>query len=933
MSYDNIDEILIKRLQLSQIDKSLLRGKPNGNKATELRQFYYLFECFQRVNRQKNELDKEKYDYLIQLCINLNKTLISLNDTNEYPKYVNEFIEFVFEKIENESKEVLVEFIRLFLDQFRANSDEDDRLFISNLFRLLNTKTTPQDFTFSSTNYFKLVDIILILTPNTEMKYHFLRNSFPKQPHIAKNWQKDNLIGKILTPHYLNKNQTNRGTPLLEYQFFTKPLGLTERDVEINENNMWQRQLHFNQKQIEFFNHFIKHKDVSVRNECLKWIGDCLESNKNRSQEWSKFVNTSDLYAGDDFFMNLLVILLNLSQPFSKCGSNLLLKIDPSYSLNDRQHFRGFDKETKFIKIDEDVEIIPKNEYNFITECFYATMKCYQLSFIVINQKLLKINQELVRTQSIYNDLNAQFQNDSIDPVRQAKALCENYTCEYFNFKTSICQPNLNEMSMKFLSAYSTWMVHLVFCDEKSENLATIKSNWSLTKHNRKLLSLIPEFFLNNLSEFILFLSRFNNNFLQITINNDSDGILSSLFTFIITFMADSKILFNPHYRAGLAECLEVFLPNVNAKRKSNVLFYNDSKLTNLFANHPAADKLVDSIVSVFVSIESAVTHFEQKFNYRRPMYEIIEYLLTIEYHRNKLKDMEDYAKKNIENSDQPLFLRFVNLLINDANYLLIEGLLYLEKIRDKQLEFDNLTTTNQQERDQFMANLKHMIMIAKFHNIMSSKTLNALKLLTNQFRDIFCHQVLVDRIATMLNDFLLHLVGPKRRKLIVKNFKEVEFNPQETVSTVSDIYLNLGSNDEFCKAVCRDGRSYSDDLFPLASKVLTNIKRPHEIVSKFDELGEKIKEKSRIQSLEDVNYDDAPDEFLDPIMSHLMVDPVTLPTSKKVIDRSTIARHLLSDQTDPFNRMPLSLQDVQPDTELKAQIEAWKAKKKSNQS
>lgn len=37
-----------------------------------------------------------------------------------------------------------------------------------------------------------------------------------------------------------------------------------------------------------------------------------------------------------------------------------------------------------------------------------------------------------------------------------------------------------------------------------------------------------------------------------------------------------------------------------------------------------------------------------------------------------------------------------------------------------------------------------------------------------------------------------------------------------------------------------------------------------------------------------------APEEFLDPIMGTLMVDPVKLPTSNTSIDRAVIARHLL---------------------------------------
>ncbi len=276
---------------------------------------------------------------------------------------------------------------------------------------------------------------------------------------------------------------------------------------------------------------------------------------------------------------------------------------------------------------------------------------------------------------------------------------------------------------------------------------------------------------------------------------------------------------------------------------------------------------------------------------------------------------MAKHALDNLENTEQPLFLRFSNLLINDANYLLLEGLLYLEKIKVKQQE---LRYIQQHERAQADANLKHMIMLAKFHNLMSSKTIKTLKLLTTSqvINNLFCNNILIDRIASMLNDFLLHFVGPKKNSLKVNNFKEVEFNPQEIVSIICDIYLNLSSIEDFCKAVCRDGRSYSKELFPCAITVLKRINRPFDMVEQFACLGQRIevlfkiylfatiplgnfyfdkkKEISRMQSLEDSNYDDAPDDFMDPIMSSLMVDPVILPTSKKSIDRSTIARHLL---------------------------------------
>lgn len=69
------------------------------------------------------------------------------------------------------------------------------------------------------------------------------------------------------------------------------------------------------------------------------------------------------------------------------------------------------------------------------------------------------------------------------------------------------------------------------------------------------------------------------------------------------------------------------------------------------------------------------------------------------------------------------------------------------------------------------------------------------------------------------------------------------------------------------------------------------------------------------------------PDEFMDPIMMTPMSDPVVLPDSKAVIDRSTAIRHLLSSPTDPFTRTPLSLEDLQEDPALHLRITTWRSK------
>ena len=46
--------------------------------------------------------------------------------------------------------------------------------------------------------------------------------------------------------------------------------------------------------------------------------------------------------------------------------------------------------------------------------------------------------------------------------------------------------------------------------------------------------------------------------------------------------------------------------------------------------------------------------------------------------------------------------------------------------------------------------------------------------------------------------------------------------------------------------------------------------------------------------AIEDEATDDAPEAYLDALLSTLMKDPVLLPQSKNIVDRATISRHIL---------------------------------------
>ncbi|KAI1230683.1 hypothetical protein IHE44_0008558, partial [Lamprotornis superbus] len=471
--------------------------------------------------------------------------------------------------------------------------------------------------------------------------------------------------------------------------------------------------------------------------------------------------------------------------------------------------------------------------------------------------------------------------------------------------------PAPSEQEPQFANSYNLVTENLVLT-QYTLHLGFHRLHDQMVKINQSLhrlqvehsaLAYVPEFFADNLGDFFIFLRRFADDILETSADS-----LEHILHFVTVFMGDVERMKNPHLRAKLAEVLEAVMPHLD--QAQNPLVSSVFHRKRVFCSYQHAGHLAEALIKVFVDIEfTGDPHqFEQKFNYRRPMYPILRYMWDTDSYRDSIKALADYASDNLEAMNPPLFLRFLNLLMNDAIFLLDEAI---------------------QARREKESSLQMFGQLARFHNIMSNETIGTLAFLTSEIKSLFVHPFLAERIISMLNYFLQHLVGPKMGALKVKDFSEFDFKPQQLVSDICTIYLNLGDEENFCATVPKDGRSYSPTLFAQTVRVLKKINKPGNMIVSFSNLAERIKSLADRQQQEEETYADACDEFLDPIMSTLMSDPVILPSSRVTVDRSTIARHLLSDQTDPFNRSPLTMDQIRPNTELKEKIQQWLAERK----
>ena len=273
--------------------------------------------------------------------------------------------------------------------------------------------------------------------------------------------------------------------------------------------------------------------------------------------------------------------------------------------------------------------------------------------------------------------------------------------------------------------------------------------------------------------------------------------------------------------------------------------------------------------------------------------------------------------------------MRFVNLLLNDATFVLDEALTKFPKIHELQVELKKEAeqpSMSPEEREQKETALREAEGQAQSYMQLTNETLAMMKLFSSTLSSSFTMKEIVNRVAAMLNYTLDTITGSKSTNLKVENLEKYQFRPRAFLSDFVEIYINLGVHEPFVEAVARDGRSYKPENFDSASRILTRYGlKSAEDLNAWERLKSRFKVAKEIEDQYEQDLGEIPDEFLDPISADLMEDPVMLPTSKGIVDRGTISAFLLGDQRDPYNRDPLKIEDVIPLPELAEKIRLWK--------
>ncbi|CAI9109777.1 OLC1v1009673C1 [Oldenlandia corymbosa var. corymbosa] len=668
-------------------------------------------------------------------------------------------------------------------------------------------------------------------------------------------------------------------------------------------------------------------KNTSTRENVLQYLATVINKNASRAHIQVDAISV----ASPGMFVNLSAVMLRLCEPFLDANLTKRDKIDPKYVFNGTRlelreltalHASSEEVSEWLSRNNQDKDVEnrllhsqeatssninagggPENaKFPFICECFFMTARVLNLGLIKAFSDFKHLVQDISRMEDKLSSLKASHGQLPSPQMQQAidglEKEIELYTQEKLCYEAQILRDGgLIQRALSFYRLMLVWLVGLVG-GFKMPLPSTCPMHFAS----------MPEHFVEDAMELLIFASR---------IPRALDGaVLDDFMNFIIMFMASPEFIRNPYLRAKMVEVLNCWMPRGSGS----------SATATLFEGHQLSlEYLVRNLLKLYVDIEFTGSHtqFYDKFNIRHNIAELLEYLWQVPSHRNAWRQIAKEEEKGV-------YLNFLNFLINDSIYLLDESLNKILEMKELEAEMSNTAEWEQrpaQERQERTRQFHSQENIIRIDMKLANEDVSMLAFTSEQITAPFLLPEMVERVASMLNYFLLQLVGPQRKSLTLKDPEKYEFRPKQLLKQIVNIYVNLARGDTenvFPIAITKDGRSYNEQLFSAAADVLRRIGEDARIIREFTNLGEKAKVAATEAMDAEAALGEIPEEFLDPIQYTLMRDPVILPSSRITIDRPVIQRHLLSDATDPFNRSHLTADMLIPDVELKAKIEEF---------
>jgi len=342
---------------------------------------------------------------------------------------------------------------------------------------------------------------------------------------------------------------------------------------------------------------------------------------------------------------------------------------------------------------------------------------------------------------------------------------------------------------------------------------------------------------------------------------------------------------------------------------------------TYLISDEIAQETLAPSLLLLYGEVE--LTGYYDKMSHRAKIASLIKYLWDSPEHRPAFRRITQNKES---------FIKFANGMMNETNTLIATVMQKLPEIREAQERMRNTEEwgrLSEDQQNQISSRLEDNEREVRHALPLCNKTLQMFGYLNtdSDIRKLFLLDELCSRLVTMLLHVLTKLVGSKGLDLKVDNPEQYEFRPKEMLRDLCAIFALFAPSEVFQVECAKSGCDPA--LLRSAVKTCRRLNLlTGESMEAFESLPDLVEKAGQTVAADEELLADAPDEFLDEILSTYMKDPVILP-SGHYVDRSTITQHLLNDPIDPFNREPMTVEDIKPATELKEKMNKWLEEKR----
>ncbi|DAZ93776.1 TPA: hypothetical protein N0F65_008043 [Lagenidium giganteum] len=631
----------------------------------------------------------------------------------------------------------------------------------------------------------------------------------------------------------------------------------------------------------------------SSREQVLKWLEQAVKVNAERAKENPDATVTSTY----GMILNLTMVLLSLCGPFLPPQSNKAHLIDTKFLVAKNPVFPH--DVTKLIgqaegaATQDDRAAVDLTSFNFVTRCFFLTARTVHLGPVAVITQYMRLLRQLSFYQSRMNDNTDPRMRAHFEALASAKMVLD----------AEILHPDLLDELIRFALLSCTVVTNICSGGEMSALPLP-----DVSVEQNPLLRHVPEHLVEDVCSVLIFIAR-----LQPQALNAFP--LDELLKMIILFLSSPSYVRSPHLRAKMSELLFfIFLPPEETEERQTA--GTPSGMQLLTMNPTAQELLAPCLLALYGDVEQ--TGFYEKLEHRYNIACLLKFLWKLPTHKPAFVRISE---------DKEKFVKFAHGLMNHINSLVTDALTSLPEVKSLQEEMQDVArwmTLDETVREQ-----KQSLLAEKERTVTSSlqlanETVHMMSYLTSEIQEPFVMPELEERMVSMLNSVLVKLAGPRGVDLKVSNPEQYRFRPKEMLKEIVETILHFANCESFQKAMATNG-FYDGPIFVKCVQILRRTQLlPGDDIERFEVFVNLVNDVAKSLAHVEESLGEIPDEFLDPLVFTLMKDPVTLPTSGYSLDRSTISQHLLNDQSDPFTRAPLSVDQLVPNTELKAKIEAW---------